>query len=246
MVSLPAIVKEINVGTYKVQAFQLDNGEYRYGYDFLADLGEFDKRDLSDKKNKFYVYKLCTQDTVNVLTNPKVQLIGTRITYNSLSECQIMEALENLVLLGCMKVLRFLTVCAVENLERRADKVYDNDRTEEERERRFKARLAGKVVRRSLTNAIKDYLDRNVSSVSVNHKKWIYSNVSDALNLAIFGKKAKDLCAERNVKRENLRDSHSEEELKQIDRHEDYAVRIIDKLGTEPLQAINEAIAFYS
>lgn len=105
-------------------------------------------------------------------------------------------------------------------------------------------RSEGKVTRRSATDAIKEYCDRN--PVSVNYLKWIYSLFSDTINKGVFGKTAKELREERNVDtNEALRDSHDADSLKKIERIEDFAMRLIDKTNTEPNEAAKEAIRFY-
>ena len=105
------------------------------------------------------------------------------------------------------------------------------------------ARAGGKLARRTFTDAIKDYLDTH--EVSPNYKQWIYSNCSDAANLALFGKKAKQLCEERGCNKQTLRDTHDEKSLKLLDRIEDYAMRMVDNQNYEPLDAMQEAVIFY-
>jgi len=110
-------------------------------------------------------------------------------------------------------------------------------------EARTNARIAGKITRRTLTDAIKDYVETH--STSENYRQWIYSNCSDKINLALFDKKACQLKKERGCKdNDALRDTHSKAELVLIDRIEGHAVILIDK-GMEPLMATQDAIAFY-
>lgn len=108
-----------------------------------------------------------------------------------------------------------------------------------------KARDVGKIARRSLTDSIKEYLLRH-PELSESDKTWMYSNVSDCLNIAIFGMKADPLCQKRGCAKNKLRDTHSEQELNAIEHHERYAMRMIDKFDCEPLRAMREAIEFYS
>jgi hypothetical protein len=105
-----------------------------------------------------------------------------------------------------------------------------------------KSRFAGKQTRRTWTDAVSDYINNN--EVSENYRTWVYKHVSDSVNVALFGKKAKQLCEERKCDRNSLRDTHDEVSLRLIDRIEDYAMRLIDR-GLEPKQAIAEAINFY-
>ena len=113
-----------------------------------------------------------------------------------------------------------------------------------DRQEYLTARLAGKITRRTLTDAIKEYLGKQ-NEVSENYRKWIYSNCSDKINLALFDKKASQLKKERSCKdNDALRDTHSKAELVLIDRIEGHAVILIDR-GMEPQIAVSDAIAFY-
>lgn len=111
----------------------------------------------------------------------------------------------------------------------------------EDRQAYLKARLEGKIVRRSLTDAIKDYCLRN--DVSDTYSKFIYTNVSDCLNRKLFGKTAKQLCEYRNVDKHSLRDTHQEKDLKTIEYLEQNAMKLIDRRNVEPLEAIKQALA---
>lgn len=106
-----------------------------------------------------------------------------------------------------------------------------------------KLRDKSKITRRTLTDAIKQYLSEN--EVSNAYEQHIYSNCSDAINLAVFGKRAKEIREERGVADNDLlRDSHDEKDLILIDRIEDFAMRLIDR-GYGPLESVREAIEFY-
>jgi hypothetical protein len=114
----------------------------------------------------------------------------------------------------------------------------------EDRQEWLKSRIQGKVVRRTLTDAVKDWLDRN--EASENTRKFIYSNVSDCLNKALFGKTSKQLKDERGCDtNELLRDSHSDKDLQRIEHHETFTMKLVDKLDKNPLEAMKEAIDFY-
>jgi hypothetical protein len=114
----------------------------------------------------------------------------------------------------------------------------------DDRQEYLTARLAGKITRRTLTDAIKEYLGKQ-NEVSENYRKFIYANCSDKINRSLFGKTAAKLCAERSCDRDSLRSTHSAASLVLIDRIEGHAVRLIDR-GLEPLLAVTDAIEFYS
>ena len=107
-------------------------------------------------------------------------------------------------------------------------------------EKHTKARLAGQVVQREWTDAVQLYCD--TEEVTDFYKTYIYLRMSDAINMGVFSKTTKQLCVERNVKKADLRNSHSEEELKAIADIENLTMKLIDNKGFEPMTAVNEAV----
>jgi len=115
---------------------------------------------------------------------------------------------------------------------------------EEDWQARLQVRLKTKVVRRTTTDSIRNYCI--LHNMSANYRKFVYSNVSDTLNVALFGKTAKKLREERGVEtNELLRDSHSVEALKTISDIENLVVRLVDFKGYEPLTAMKKAIEIF-
>ena len=105
----------------------------------------------------------------------------------------------------------------------------------DDRQKYLETRMAGKVTRSTLTDSIDSYVQTH--AVSVNYGHWIYSNVSDCLNLGLFGKKASKLCIERGCNKNELRDTHDEVTLARIDKIEAVAMIQIDN-GMEPIEAM--------
>lgn len=117
-----------------------------------------------------------------------------------------------------------------------------NDKFEkEERQAYLKARQEGKVVRKTWTDAIAHYKDTH-TDLSDNEKRWMYTNCSDILNRAIFGKSAKQLCEERKSNRDELRNTHSAEDLRTIEYVENLAMNKVFKKDVHPVDAIKQAI----
>jgi hypothetical protein len=112
---------------------------------------------------------------------------------------------------------------------------------EDDRQRWMRDRQEGKAVRRTLTDAIKNYIDLN-PSLSANAIRFMYSNASDAVNRAVFARPAKKLCEDLKVSdRDLLRDSLTDKELRHVQQVEDLAMRLIDSFEFEPLTAVKEA-----
>jgi hypothetical protein len=111
----------------------------------------------------------------------------------------------------------------------------------EERQEWLARRHKSKVARRTLTDAIKDYCIKHERSDVYTH--FVYSNVSDCLNRGLFGKTAKKLCEERNCDRSVLRDYLTDSELREVEYIENLAMKLIDKHGAEPLEAMKQSLS---
>ena len=109
----------------------------------------------------------------------------------------------------------------------------------EERQVWLDQRKNGKIVRHTLTDAIQDYIKSH--DTSENYQKFIYNNVSDAVNRAIFNRRAKDLKEDWGV--ENPRDGMNQQELQLLSEVENLTTRLIDKDQLEPMTAAKEAIS---
>ncbi|MDJ0746316.1 MAG: hypothetical protein QNJ32_23535 [Xenococcaceae cyanobacterium MO_167.B27] len=124
-------------------------------------------------------------------------------------------------------------------LEQAFDIAFDNKQKLEEYQAKHKARVQGKLTRRTLTNAIRDYINANADDLSDNYKKFIYSNCTDTVNRIVFGRSASKLKEEWDCR--ELRSAMTIEELMIVDGVERLALTLIDDLGFEPLTAIKEA-----
>jgi hypothetical protein len=110
---------------------------------------------------------------------------------------------------------------------------------QEERQAWLKARQQGKIARRTLTDAIKDWLLAH-PEVSENKKKFIYSNVTDAINLGIFARRASKLRKDWHC--DNPRDEMTDKELSVVESAEGLTMRLIDQDKLEPMVAVHEAL----
>jgi hypothetical protein len=103
----------------------------------------------------------------------------------------------------------------------------------------LKARCQGKIARRTLTDAIKDWLLAHPEA-SENKKKFLYSNVTEAINLGIFARRASKLRKDWHC--ENPRDKMTEKELSVVQSAEGLTMRLIDQDKLEPMAAVHEAL----
>lgn len=141
---------------------------------------------------------------------------------------------------GNAKAQSLVIACGIETIERRADRAFGVKVEEEERDRRLKERMKGKVVRRSFTDAVLDYKERH-PELSDSDRHWMYINATDLVNLAVFGRKAKQLVEDFGATREKLRDWMNPDELRWVYEVEELAKRLIDQTDMHPCDAVKEA-----
>jgi hypothetical protein len=144
--------------------------------------------------------------------------------------------------IGNQDALALVVACGTEALERRADNAFGVVRDEEERNERLKARTQSKLTRRTLTDSIKEYIDRH-PELSEIYPKFVYSNCTDCLNLHILGAKAKQVKEALDLKPTgSLRDTIPLHSLRELETLEGVAGRLIDAEDLEPLEACKKAL----
>ncbi len=124
-------------------------------------------------------------------------------------------------------------------LEMAYDISFQNKQKLEDYQAKHEARVQGKVTRRTLTNAIRDYINANADDLSPNYPKFVYTNCSDCVNKLIFGRSAKKLREQWDCT--DLRQAMTIEELMIVDGVERLAITLIDDQGYEPLSAVKAA-----
>ncbi len=173
-------------------------------------------------------------------TSPKLE--------NVLSLPQFNLLIVRLACKGNKTAQAFLEASALETIERRFDTAFGKKVDEEKRNLWLKARVEGKTARRSLTDAVQDYLLRHNHDPKGNYAKFqVYAKFTDAINCAVLGKTAKELKDELKMTASQvLRDEVDCPELSKIKEIERYAAILIDKQDTHPVEAVEQAILFYS
>ena len=105
---------------------------------------------------------------------------------------------------------------------------------------RNQARIQGKYARRTLTDAIKAYVDRH-PEMSANARKWVYKNATDKMYKQTHGRQAKKLVEALGCNKTHLRDSLTQGELTTLHSVEDTATRLVDDMDINPSDANVEA-----
>ena len=89
-------------------------------------------------------------------------------------------------------------------------------------------------------------MDRH-TDVSQNTRIFLYTNCTEAVNKSLFGLPAKKLVISRGFNEITpTRDCLTAKELKQLDHVETFAMKLIDKQDVYPLEAVKDALEFYS
>lgn len=103
-------------------------------------------------------------------------------------------------------------------------------------------RMEGKIARRDLTDAVKDYIERHRDELSPNAIKWMYSNMTDGLYLKTHKLRANQLIKIHGCKKDQLRDYFSGKEISMINAVEFTTMQLIDIEDMNPIDAIKEAV----
>jgi hypothetical protein len=228
----------IQLGDIPIEVFEIGDGDYGYTYEWLADLIQQDKKILSDKKSIWGLSKLTKGLVANGSVNPKVRV--NSISYVYLTSDQLALVLQGACLLEPEVFLPLLTACAIEALERRADKAFNNLRTEKEYNDRFIARRATKDSFWWFVPEIKSWLDsREVpSSNPTSH----YINAFRVMSIGLFGKAPKLIKEELGISKGDLnRDHFGVESLRRIDQIQRLAKANLQR-GSRPMEAVQEAV----
>jgi hypothetical protein len=226
----------IELGNIPLEVFQLPSGAYRLSQTLstaAVDKDEISFRNfLKGKSPEALPFKDFKAEKWAVEgSNGKANLVSIEVAVAYWTK----EAIT-----GNAKAARILGACAIEAIERRADRAFGVERGEVERQEQMKARIDGKVVRQSLTDAIKDYILRH-SELSINDKKWLYKNCSDKANKLVLGKIAKKAAEDLGCEQAYLRDYLQAEQLIRISYLEDVTVKLIALRDIHPLKAIIQA-----
>ena len=220
---------------FKFEGLKLPDGSYAVAVSQSVDLLGVPLKN-SSRDFKAILGKGFQFPKISSQLNPKK--VNILLTSELLKICRALDKKGNPI------ASAIVDACVETSIEQAFDIAFDDKKKLEEYQDRIDKRVKGILARRTFTDAIKGYIERH-PELSENYKLWIYANVSDALNLAVCGKSSKQLKEERGVKtNELLRDSHDTKTLQEITFLETYAMKLIDNKDIEPLEAVNQAIAF--
>ncbi len=227
----------ISLGDIDLNCLQFPDGSYHF---YVNQVNEELGIKASDKTGKKHLKPLIDKDSKRV-NRAKVENIKTPVKTYSLD--LMSEAIQAYALIGNKKCIAVAIACVAESLERRADTAFNIKRTEEERNVRFQVRRDGILSRNFWTDSIDAYLNE----VNYPHEKrwYVYSTISDLVNMKIIGLKAKAIKSALGLpKEQKTRDFLPTETLKMIDNIERSAALRLQHNETIPTQALKDVINF--
>ena len=226
-----AEIETIDFGSFKIKGLLLQDGAFAVAVSQIAELFQFLNKNLSrDLKDLlgagFQFLKVTSKLHPKAVNCISLSQFATVVVKLSIKGNPIAQEL-NLLTIEFTFVQRFSDAFGIK---------FDK----EERDAWFQARAIGIFERNNLTDGILRYLKANPDRSEV-YQKFVYSNCSDALNLALTGQKAKYWRESLGLGKDGLRDVWSEKMLDRLKTLEELAGRKIDK-GLEPLEAVKAAI----
>lgn len=233
-----ATTEQVKIGNFQIEGLMFDDGKFGISIPQLNELISF-----SASNN------VASRDLKRLLGNnfspSKVKIEGFKQLINAILLSDVETLLFELSISGNKKAQEISRSLIGLSLTQLFADAFNQKFEKEERQAFLKARQEGKMVRRQLTDSIQDFMNQN--EVSKNYKQWIWVNVSDKVNVGLFGMKAKKLKESRNANPDApTRDYLSHQELKSIEYIEQYAMKLIDKNNVEPKEAIEKAIEFFN
>jgi len=230
-----AVSATVKIGATVLDCLQFPDGSYHF---YVSQLKENLQIYSDNSTGKKYIQPLLDANPKQV-NSAKIGSSKSHVKTYSLDI--VSQAIGIYAELGNQTCIKIAIGCVAESLERRADAAFGKQRMEIERNDRFVARVEGKIVRRGLTDAIKDYLSIQ-TGLTLDYRAYIYINCSDYLNVVVLGcrsKSAKEFY--QLADRDALRDRVPAKALRELETAENLATRLIDDGGYEPLAAVKRA-----
>ena len=233
MTIITAIVSPVKFGTIEIEGLMFSDGSYAIALQQVASLFQV----IPTTAPKWLKAILGADASLFSVTTNREQVEGRRVRSkeSALTLIQFERVLRVMDRKGNLTAQSMTDALVGLSLTQLFSDSFGVKFEADDRQKYLETRMAGKVTRRTLTDSIDSYVQTH--AVSVNYGHWIYSNVSDCLNLGLFGKKASKLCIERGCNKNELRDTHDEVTLARIDKIEAVAMIQIDN-GMEPIKAM--------
>jgi hypothetical protein len=175
----------------------------------------------------------------------KVTTVFNRNATLSISLEQFLELIKSLTLKNDEVATNMLFALAGLSLHQLFCDAFDIHFEKQERQAWLERRDLGKLKRRTVTDSTQDWLNNYGYLMTENERKFVWSNLSEKVNLGVFGRTSKTLRTAWNVpKSALLRDYMKRDELSFVEQVEDVTARILDIGGaqTKPVLAVDNAV----
>jgi hypothetical protein len=231
MVTKKALVKTVSIGHIEFEGLMLPDGNFGISLQqlrflaFPSVLPKSASKHLKGVCGKEFQFFRCATEL-----NNRPQLI---IDLNQLNFC-----LTELAFKGHSEARDLVRVLAGLSLYQLFCDAFEERFEKEDRQQWLKARQEGKETRKTLTEAIKLYIELH-PEVSDNYRKWRYNHCSEKVLNIVFGRSAKQLRKDWSVN--EVRSAMTAKELKLIEQVEALSIRLIEQQDLEPLAAVEEA-----
>ena len=231
-----AVVATVNYAGFQFPGLKLPNGRYAIGASQVSAIFQFDQSQGSRSIKRLLGKGFQFDRFASEIHPKKVNIIllsdfGKLVNAIARSKDKAYEKARELA-------YAIQDASVTTTLEQAFDIAFNNKQALEDYQEKQKARVQGKITRRSFTDVIRDYVKANDGDLSDNYKKYIYNNCSDAVYRLVFGRSAKQLREDWNCK--DVRAAMTIDELIIVDGVERLAKTLIDDQGFEPQTAIKE------
>jgi hypothetical protein len=195
-----------------------------------------------------------TQSTSKIMSNKRVKILAAKgfetyknvrcenLTLSLIELDWVPAVLQCLALSGNSLAEELLLVFAGLSLQQLFCDAFGQKFETQERQAWLQIRTQGIEKRNKWTDAIKAYGESH--PVTETWQKWIYCNVSDRLNTALTGHKAKHWCDLLECTPGTLRDNWTPSHLSNVEAIERHATVLCIR-GMEPMDALEASVQFF-
>jgi hypothetical protein len=236
---MKAVKATVTVGHITIDGYRTEDGMFGMSTAGLGALCGFDR----------------THSTSKIMSNKRVKTLAAKgfethknvkcenMSLSLISLGWVPSILQCLAFSGHEQAQEFLMTLAGLSLQKLFCDAFGEKFETEEMQVWLQARYGAIEKRNDWTDSIKFYGETH--EVSETWKRFIYINVSDRLNIALTGHPAAHWANLFDCPRSALRDHWNYRHLSNIDSVEKHATVLVLR-GADPLDALNEALGFFS
>jgi hypothetical protein len=225
---MKASIATVEFSAIEIQGLLSDGGDYGVGVPQFCNLFS-----IPSKNAKQNIQSLLG------IERGKISILKWKTTLhasgvNVLTVLQFEQLVKALMLKGNVAAIQLGCDCIAMSLTQRFADAFNRKFDKDDRDTFFKARVAGVVSRRSLTDAIRDWMNE-----TGNQDKNLYASITNQIYTRLFGGDTDEMRKLIGIpKDQSIRDNLHPKALKAIDNAEDYIAVLIDD-GSNPTKAVS-------